>query len=71
MTDYRLRNHDLLAADRRPPRTLWIAAVFTAIGFVAMAAAMSGLADRFNPASGFGRPSAQVGSTTTRGHPRP
>jgi hypothetical protein len=71
MTDYRVRNQHLFPGDRSPPPSLAIVVLFTAIGFVAMFAAISALTGRFNPASGFSPASAPAGSTTMSGRPRP
>lgn len=53
MTDYRLRNQDLLIGQHRPPPSLAMIGLFAAIGFVAIFAVIGHLVDRFNPASGF------------------
>lgn len=71
MTDYRLRNTELLYAHRRPAMGPGMIALFVAIGFVAVFAALSGLTERFNPTSGFSQASAQAASTTARGRPHP
>jgi hypothetical protein len=60
MTDYRLRNHDLLTGQHRPAPSLAIMALFGAIGFIAIFAVVGHLADRFNPASGFNSAAASL-----------
>jgi hypothetical protein len=55
MTDYRLRNHDLLYAGRRPQPLTWRnVAIFGSIVLTVALGVVSHLADRFNAAaSGF------------------
>lgn len=65
MTDYRLRNSDLLFGRQSAPPGLVIAATFTAIGFFAMATALSGLTDRINPTTGFTDHSAEAAPAAT------
>ena len=49
MTDYRIRNHDLLYADRDPQPLGWRnIAIFGAIGVTVLVGVVSHLADRFN-----------------------
>jgi hypothetical protein len=49
MTDYRIRNHDLLYADRIPRPFGWRnIAIFGAIGVTVLIGVVSHLADRFN-----------------------
>ncbi len=49
MTDYRIRNHDLLYADRAPQPLGWRnIAIFGAIGMTVLVGVVSHLADRFN-----------------------
>ena len=71
MTNYRVRHSDMLYGTRRPPPSLGIIALFAAIGFIAMFGVLGSLTDRFNPGSKLSPASAQAGSTTAPGHPRP
>jgi hypothetical protein len=49
MTDYRMRNHDLLYADRNPQSLGWRnIAIFGAIGVTVLVGVVSHLVDRFN-----------------------
>ena len=57
MTDYRLRNHDLLYADSgRRPLTWRDYAIFGAIAATVVVGVVSYLADHFNAASGSASP---------------
>ena len=62
MTDYRLRNHDLLYAQRAPqPLSARNLTIFASIAVTVLFGVVSYLADRFNAAAtGFAPPSPDV-----------
>ncbi len=75
MTDYRLRNHDLLYADRRRQPLTWRnLAIFGSIAVTVTFGVVSYLTDRFNPAgagfnpSSFGLVAQQKAAPTSAVH---
>jgi hypothetical protein len=68
MTDYRVRNHDLLYTDRSPHPLGWRnIAIFGAIGVIVLVGVVSHLADRFNMMP----PGFPAGSAAVAARPAP